>query len=108
MASVTKLSISVPTRVWQDVERLFRRPGETRSALIARVLDHAARAARDAEIVAEYERAYRKQPETDDERAVHSALLETSRRRFAELDRQEAARTGGAARRRGPRINEAR
>jgi hypothetical protein len=87
---VTKLSVSVPTGVWQDVERLLGRPGETRSALVARVLDQAARAARDAEIVAEYEQAYRVQPESDEERAIHAAVLDTTRRRLAELDRQEA------------------
>jgi hypothetical protein len=92
VAGVTKLSVSVPTRVWHEVERLLGRPGETRSALVARVLDQAARAARDAEITAEYERAYRAQPETDEERAVHMAVLDATRRRFAELDRDEAVR----------------
>ncbi len=90
MPRVTKLSVSVPTRVWQEVERLIGRPGETRSALVARVLDQAARAARDAAILAEYEQAYREQPESDEERAVHAAVLDTTRRRFTELDRRES------------------
>jgi hypothetical protein len=75
--------------VWHEVERLFGRPGETRSALVSRILDRAAKEARDAEIVAEYQCAYGALPETGDERAVHAALLETTRQRFAELDRQE-------------------
>jgi metal-responsive CopG/Arc/MetJ family transcriptional regulator len=86
---VIKLSVSVPSPLWQEVERLFGRPGETRSALVTRVLDRAARKARNAEIAAEYERAYRAQPETSEERALHVALLDTTRTRFAELDRQE-------------------
>jgi hypothetical protein len=90
MASVTKLSVSVPTRVWQEVVRLVGRPGETRSALVTRVLDQALRAARDAEITAEYARAYAQQPESDEENALHRALLDSTRRRFEELDREEA------------------
>ena len=87
---------------------MLGRPGETRSALVARVLEQAARAARDAEIAAEYERAYSHQPETDDERTFHNALLESTRRRFAELDRQDPVRTRRAARRPRPRVNAAR
>ena len=34
-----------------------------------------------------------KQPETDDERAVHRALVSTTRRRFEELDREESAQS---------------
>jgi metal-responsive CopG/Arc/MetJ family transcriptional regulator len=90
VSKVTKLSVSVPTRVWEDVERLLGKPGETRSALVARVLKHAATAARDAEIAAEYERAYREMPESPEERAAHAGMLETTRRRFSELDRQES------------------
>jgi len=86
---VIKLSVSVPAPVWLEVERLFGRPGETRSSLVARVLDRAAKEARNAEITAEYEQAYRALPETREEQAVHAALLNTTRRRFAELDRQE-------------------
>ncbi len=106
MPGVTKLSVSVPSRVWQEVERLFARPGETRSALLTRLLDRAAKDARDAEIAAEYERAYRALPETHEERAVHSALLNTTRRRFAELDRQELPPM--ARRRRTRKLDEAR
>ena len=73
--------MSVPARVWAEAERLLGRPGETRSALVARVLDEAARAARDAEILAEYERAYSQHPETLEEQAAHRALVETTRRR---------------------------
>lgn len=87
---------------------MLGRPGETRSALVARVLEQAARAARDAEIAAEYERAYSHQPETDDERTFHNALLESTRRRFAELDRQDPVRTRRAARRPRARVNAAR
>jgi metal-responsive CopG/Arc/MetJ family transcriptional regulator len=106
--SVTKLSVSVPSQVWNEVERLLGRPGETRSALVARVLDQAARAARDAEIAAEYERAYHQQPETDEERALHEALVEGSRRRFAELDHLEAAHKRAANHPRRVRPNETR
>lgn len=103
---VTKLSVSVPAAVWHEVERLFGRPGETRSALVTRILDRAAKEARNAEIAAEYERAYRALPETRDERAVHTALLNTTRQRFVELDRQELTST--ARRRRKRQSDEAR
>jgi hypothetical protein len=90
--------VSVPSPVWREVERLFGRPGETRSALVTRILDRAAREARNAEIAAEYERAYHALPETSEERAVRASLLDATRTRFAELDRQEPP--GPAPRRR--------
>jgi metal-responsive CopG/Arc/MetJ family transcriptional regulator len=91
MSRVTKLSVSVPSRVWEDVERFLATPGETRSKLVTRVLSQAAKAARDVEIDAEYARAYRDMPESNDERAAHAALQEATHRRFAELDRQEGS-----------------
>ena len=97
MSGVTKLSISVPTRVWHDVERLLGRPGESRSALVSRLLDHAVRLARDAEITAEYARAYSQQSESEEEQALHRALLQSTRQRFIDLDREEAAEPSAGA-----------
>jgi hypothetical protein len=88
--------------VWQEVERLFGMPGETRSALVTRVLRRAAKEARNAEIAAEYERAYRALPETDEERAVHAALVNSTRRRLAELDRVEVSPAGRRRRQHTP------
>jgi metal-responsive CopG/Arc/MetJ family transcriptional regulator len=91
MSRVTKLSVSVPSRVWEDVERFLATPGETRSSLVTRVLSQAAKAARDAEIEAEYARAYCDMPESNDERVAHAALQNATHRRFAELDQQEGS-----------------
>jgi len=88
--------------VWQEVERLFGLPGESRSALVTRVLNRAAKEARNAEIAAEYERAYRALPETHEERAVHAALLNSTRRRLTELDRQEVPPTARRRRQHTP------
>ena len=88
--------------MWQEVERLFGLPGESRSALVTRVLNRAAKEARNAEIAAEYERAYRALPETHEERAVQAALLNSTRRRLAELDRQEVAPTARRRRQHTP------
>lgn len=75
MPTTTKLSISLPSSLLTRADEILGRPGEGRSALFTRVLDEAVRAAEEAEIDAEYERAYAEHPITDEEKHVHEAFL---------------------------------
>ena len=58
-ATTTKLSVSVPNELLARADKLLAQPGEGRSALLTRVLDAAVRAAEDAAIDAQYDRAFR-------------------------------------------------
>ena len=73
-----KFSISLPTELLARVDKLLARPGEGRNALFARVLGEAVRAAEDAEIDAEYERAYAEHPIAQEERRVLDAFTKAS------------------------------
>jgi metal-responsive CopG/Arc/MetJ family transcriptional regulator len=77
MSTTTKLSISLPKSLWARAA-ILSRPGEGRSAVIARLLDAAVRAAEEAEIDAEYERAYREHPIDSEERRVLDAFTRAS------------------------------
>jgi len=72
--TTTKLTISVPTTLLERAEKLGQ-PGEGRSTLITRLLDDAVRAAEEAAIDAEYERAY---PDdftwSDEQQRLHAGL----------------------------------
>jgi metal-responsive CopG/Arc/MetJ family transcriptional regulator len=89
---MTKLSISVPTDLLARADTVLAKPGEGRSALLNRVLDEAVRAAEEAAIDAQYERAYREHPITredlDRTRAFARAAIRSTRR---------ARRPGGPA-----------
>jgi metal-responsive CopG/Arc/MetJ family transcriptional regulator len=76
--TTTKVSVSLPSSLLARADALLGRPGEGRSALFARVLNEAVNVAEEAEIDAEYERAYREHPFTDQERRVHEAMLRLS------------------------------
>ena len=91
MATTTKLSITLPTTLLVRADQFLARPGEGRSALLARVLDEAVRAAQEAEIDAEYERAYREHPLSEEEERVHEAMLRLS----VEAIRDELATRNG-------------
>jgi len=73
-----KFSISLPTELLARVDKLLARPGEGRNALFARVLGQAVRSAEDAEIDAEYERAYAEHPIAHEERRVLDAFTKAS------------------------------
>ena len=60
----TKLSISVPTELLVRADELLARPGEGRSALIARLISQALQAAAEVEIDAAYDRALAQHPVT--------------------------------------------
>jgi len=78
MPRTTKVSVSLPNALLARADAILGRPGEGRSALFARVLDEAVRAAEEAEIDAEYERAYAERPISDEEKRVHEAMLRLS------------------------------
>src|ERR1700716_3225593 len=78
MPRTTKVSVSLPNSLPARADAVLARPGEGRSALFARVLDEAVRAAEEAEIDAEYERAYAEHPLTEEEKRVHEAMLRLS------------------------------
>ena len=78
MATTTKVSVSLPSELLARADRVLTRPGEGRSSLLARVLDEAVRVAEEAEIDAEYERAYREHPITPEERRVLDGFSQAS------------------------------
>jgi len=59
-STATKLSVSVPTKLYERATRLLGKPD---SALITRLLKDAVRAAEDADIDAQYDRAIAAHPE---------------------------------------------
>ncbi len=76
--ATTKLSVSLPSELLARADRVLTRPGEGRSSLLARVLDEAVRTAEEAEIDAEYERAYREHPIPSEERRVLEGFSQAS------------------------------
>jgi hypothetical protein len=79
-ATTTKLTVSLPKDLLARADQLLVRPGEGRSSLITRVLTAAVRAAEEAAIDADYERAY-----PDD-----FTCGEEQQRTFAALERAQA------------------
>jgi hypothetical protein len=84
--SATKLSVSVPTELLERADRVLTRPGEGRSALIARVLDQAVRLAEEDEIDAAYDRALARRPVSKEQlertnAVARAAILSTRRPR---------------------------
>jgi metal-responsive CopG/Arc/MetJ family transcriptional regulator len=71
---MAKVSLSLPTRVLEDAEKRLARPNESRSALMARLLEDALRQLDEREAEERYIRGYQEQPETEDERAANMAL----------------------------------
>jgi metal-responsive CopG/Arc/MetJ family transcriptional regulator len=80
MSRTTKVSVSLPTALLARADEILGRPGEGRSALFARILNQAVGTAEEAEIDAEYERAYKDHPIGDDERRVLDAFTKASAR----------------------------
>jgi metal-responsive CopG/Arc/MetJ family transcriptional regulator len=74
MSRTTKLSVSLPSILLARADQVLGRPGAGRSAMFARVLDEAVRVAEEAEIDAEYERAYRDRSIGDEERRTLDAF----------------------------------
>jgi len=58
-----KVAISMPTPLYQAVERVRRRTGKTRSAVLQDALRHWLEHQAEAALVREYEAGYRRRPE---------------------------------------------
>ena len=82
--TTTKLSVSVPNELLARADKLLAQPGEGRSALLTRVLDAAVRAAEEAAIDAQYDRAFREhainQGDLDRTSAIARAAIRSTRR----------------------------
>lgn len=91
-ATTTKLSVSVPNELLARADRLLAQPGEGRSALLTRVLDAAVRAAEEAAIDAQYDRAFREHPLSQDDLDRTNAMA-----RAAIRSTRRDGRPGGAA-----------
>ena len=93
--TTTKISVTIPTDVLAQAERTLAQPGETRSALLSRVLAAAVKTA--AEQL--YAEGYQRLPVTVEEDAAMEAA---AREGFADVQAEQRAR-GRAWRRRAAR-----
>lgn len=91
--SSAKLSISLPSQLLERADQLLARPGEGRSALIARVLGQAIRAAEEAELDAAYDQAFERNPVSPADLERSDALAQAALRS-----------TTSQRRRRGPSV----
>lgn len=66
MSAISRFTVSVPTALLEAVDRELV-DGETRSAVVRRLLEEAVRDAREREDVARYIRGYTECPQTDEE-----------------------------------------
>ena len=73
MPNSAKVSVSLPARLFDAVERERRVTGESRSQLFARALGELLRQARERQAVEEYVAGYVAQPETPYETDVADA-----------------------------------
>ena len=67
MQSVGRVTISVPLGLLDALDQKLTREGESRSAVVRRLIEEALRDAEEQEDVARYVQAYREQPQTEDE-----------------------------------------
>ena len=67
MHNVSRLTISVPTRLLKALDRKLTRDGESRSAVIRRLAEEALQDAEEQENIEQYINSYREQPQTEDE-----------------------------------------
>ena len=74
MRRFTKVTISLPTALLEDVERSKDASGESRSETIARLLKAALRAEQEEADIERYIRGYREQPETEEELEISRVL----------------------------------
>ncbi len=60
---VTKVAISIPSSLYQAVERIRKASGKSRSAVIQDALRHWLDSQAQAALIREYEAGYRREPE---------------------------------------------
>jgi Arc/MetJ-type ribon-helix-helix transcriptional regulator len=65
--AVSRVTISVPTKLLESVDNELVQEGETRSGLIRRLLEKALREAKEREDIERYVRGYREEPQTEEE-----------------------------------------
>jgi metal-responsive CopG/Arc/MetJ family transcriptional regulator len=70
----TKVTISLPTVLLEDVERSKETNQESRSETIARLLQAALRAEQEQSDVERYIKGYLEQPDTEEEIAIAEAM----------------------------------
>lgn len=74
----TKIAVSIPKELLDQVENVRRREGLTRSAVVESGLRAWLRARRDAERVRRYVEGYRQHPESDDEIAEAARIVQAT------------------------------
>lgn len=67
MDRVSRLTISVPTKLLEAADRRLLQEGEARDALICRLLEAALRKVEERADIERYVRGYLEQPQTEDE-----------------------------------------
>ena len=67
MHNVSRLTISVPTRLLEALDQKLTRDGESRSAVIRRLVEEALQDAEEQEDARRYVNSYREQPQTEEE-----------------------------------------
>ncbi len=93
MKSITMLTLSVPTELLEAMDRKLVRGGESRSAVIRRLIEDALRVAEDREEVERWVQSYRDMPQTEDEAPWPE---DSAPERLAERPpRRDGARSGG-------------
>jgi len=65
--TLSRVTISVPTKLLESVDQELVKEGETRSALIRRLLEKALREAKETADVERYVRGYLEEPQTEEE-----------------------------------------
>lgn len=73
---VAKVAVSLPTALLSEVEKLRKRSGETRSAVVRRALERLIDTTAEADAVREYVEAYRISPESPEEVALATPTAE--------------------------------
>ena len=67
MDGVSRFTISVPTRLLEGLDQKLTKNGESRSAVVRRLLENALRDVDEQEDVTRYIAGYREHPQTEDE-----------------------------------------
>ncbi|MGH2460519.1 MAG: hypothetical protein ACRDIY_16820 [Chloroflexota bacterium] len=67
MNRMTRMTVSVPTSLLEEVDRRLVKGDEGRSAVIRRLLEVALRAIEEREDVERFVRGYRERPQTEEE-----------------------------------------
>lgn len=67
MKRTSRVTVSLPTQLLEAVDRTLLKGEENRSALVRRLLEEALREAKEQEDIDRFIRAYREQPQTEEE-----------------------------------------